>query len=328
MMTGLSVYYDEFVTTVRMSHEPYILLEGAQDERFFRTLYQDLYENPKDAASKVSIVSAQSIRSGDHTAGNREKVEIIADLMSNRTFKGRFVAFVDREFRGFRFDNRITDSLSKQNLIDRLVWSRGHSIENYMLDVDVVKTPLLDHSLNTVTAEKALNKLQYNFQLVLANAWAIGLAAAKLNCLDVARGSINWNVLEFDGSSLKLDVDRWKNTLDKHTKLTPEESLALVDQFESYLSITTSSGIDEVRWACDGHLGMRFVWVAYAKLIFEIRNSEPDGGPIAKNQRDAILHVVENIRFNLCARNWIRVDASKVVDTPKECFVMLGFTEC
>ena len=291
-MSGLPLDYNEFVNQVRMSREPHILLEGSQDEKFFRTVYQESYENRQDvAASKIAIVTAQSISSGDQVVGNREKVEIVAQLISKTFFKNRFVGFVDREYREFTLSSVIVDNLPRQNLIDRLVWSRGHSIENYMLDFDVVNAPLYDHSPNSSTAIKALSKLQDNFQSILTIACAIGLAAKKLNCLEVARGSIHWNILRFNGSSLELDTNHWRNALNSHSKLTPQESLALINEFEHCFNITTSSGIDEVRWACDGHTGMRFISAAYAKLIYEIRTSEDDGGPKAANQREKVLGV-------------------------------------
>ena len=327
-MSGLPLTYRDFVRRVRMSREPHILLEGSQDKRFFQTLHRNSYENREYVvAPKVAIVTAESIGSDGQGAGNREKVEIVAQLMSDTSFKDRFVGFVDREFREFSFSDVITDNLLKQNVIDRLIWSRGHSIENYMLDFDVVKESLYDFSQNGETAQKALSKLQRNFQSLLTIACAIGLAAAKLGYLKAARGTINWNIFRLNESTLQLDTERWRNTLSNHSSLNSQESLVLVNEFESCFDMSVSSGIDEVRWACDGHTGMRCIWAAYARLIFEISKSEDDGGPKAETQRDAVLSAPESVRFNHFARKWARANTSKSVDTPKTCFEMVGFTE-
>ena len=327
-MSGIQLTYNEFVVQVRMSRKPHILLEGSQDLRFFQALYQNLFENqPNVVASEIAIVTAETISSGNLVLGNRGKVELVFQLMSNTTFKNRFVGFVDREFREFSFSGVIIDNLSNQKVIDRLIWSRGHSIENYMFDFDVVKEPLYDFSLSGETAQKALSQLHDNFKSILTTACAMGLAAAKLNYLDAARGTIHWNILRMNGSLLELDTEKWKDALSNHSNLDAQQSLALVSEFEHWFNISKSSGIDEVRWACDGHTGIRLIWAAYAKLIAETRNSEGYGGAVARNQRDTVFGIPETVGFNHFARNWARITRPNAADTPKTCFAMLGFIE-
>ena len=146
-MSRLQLNYDEFINLVRMSKDSHILLEGSQDKAFFDILCQAVgvislgvnFQSPS-----VAITTAEVIKSDSTILGNRDKVEKVSELIRGQPFQCRFVGFVDREFREFKFAKSIRDEVRAQRCVGRLIWSRGHSIENYMFDFDVIKEPLHD----------------------------------------------------------------------------------------------------------------------------------------------------------------------------------------
>ena len=182
-MPGLEVTYNEFVNEVRMSTHPYILLEGSDDKSFFDILLDMARGSPgyQDVSlGTVAIETAERVKSDGLGEGNRQKVEKVAGLVAGTSFQERFVGFVDREFRKFRKGNMIADSLRAQRRVDRLVWSRGHSIENYLFDFQVFRVPLRDSSVDAETAETALVWLEQNFKEILGVACALGFAGIEM----------------------------------------------------------------------------------------------------------------------------------------------------
>ena len=194
-MSRLQLNYDEFINLVRMSKDSHILLEGAQDKAFFDILCQAVGIIPlrlNAHSSPLAITTAESIKSDTIVVGNRDKVEEICELIKGQSFQFRFAGFVDREFRDFKIAESIRDEVHAQRCIGRLIWSRGHSIENYMFDFDVIKEPLHDASPNTDIAQRALEVLETIFPEVLSVACALGLAARERNLLNVVRKTIHW----------------------------------------------------------------------------------------------------------------------------------------
>ena len=327
-MARLQLTFREFISQVRMSKSSHILLEGTQDRSFFEILRQALFEGEDRhrSASYVAITTSESIKSEDVTVGNREKVEIISQLVNDTHYSERFIGFVDREYRDFVFSDTIGDNLLRQLISGRLIWSRGHSIENYMLDFDVVRDPLYDCSPNGEIAQTALELLQQNFSVILNAACAIGLAGLKLNQLETVRRTIHWNSLRMNDSILHWDTERWATSLKQHSDLDSQIRSDLVREFEHWFGIARVSDSNIVRWACDGHTAMRLVWAAYSKLVFEVRRSECGIGAKAANQRDSVFRIENNARFNHFARSWARIMSTDYVDTPKVCFDMVGVT--
>ena len=306
---------------------PHILLEGSQDKAFFEILLQTIEQVPKPARAgriPVAITTSETIKSDTAGEGNRQKVERICKLVAYSSFRQRFVGFVDREFRKFTFGDRIDDNLATQRRLGRLVWSRGHSIENYVLDFEVVRQPLYDFSTNGQVALSALKRLQENFQTILNIACALGLAARDAHEMETVRRTVHWETVGFVDSTVRWDIDRWRVALVQHSHLTLETSDNLVRQFEHWLDAAQSSNPVDVRWACDGHIGLNLIWTAYARFIYDISGSEDGVGGKATNQRDALLGVNDNAKVNHLARRWAQTMAHTVTDTPRVCFDLVG----
>ena len=181
-MQGLLLSYKEYIATIQMSRLPHILLEGSHDKVFFVRMCEAALE--VETHNHVAITSAEQIRADVSGVGNRDKVERVCELVEQSPLRCRFIGFVDRDFRGFRLGDSIRDKLRTHRCQGRLVWSRGHSIENYVFDFEVMKQPLLDFATNDEVAMIALGMLQEQFSEVIRIACALGIVALEQGTIE------------------------------------------------------------------------------------------------------------------------------------------------
>ena len=313
--------YQDFVAAVGMSKLPHILLEGSQDKDFFTRMCETVWDVP---AKHVNIATAEQLKSDVSVLGNRDKVEKVCELMLRHPFQSRFIGFVDREFRGFALHESVGDDLRAHCCHGRLVWSRGHSIENYLFDFDVVKRPLLDCSTNGEVAGIALSVLEEQFSQVIRIACALGLTGKEYNELGVVRRTVHWSTMRLIDGKFSWDIDVWDKALNDHADLPDHTRASLVNGFRRWFDIAEVSPLDDVRWGCDGHIGFNLIWAAYSRAIFDTATSSGTVNPNATNQRDAILGLHDNIKFNQMARNWALMRASEADDSPLFCLSMVG----
>ncbi len=210
--------------------------------------------------------------------------------------------------------------------MDRLVWSRGHSIENYLLDFDVFRKPLSDFSLDGSIAQTALECLRENFPMIISTACALGLAAYRLGQLPLVRRTIHWEPIELSASVILWNTDCWKAALARHSNLSADTIENLASQFAHWLDVAQASSPTEVRWACDGHIGLRFVWYTYAKAVYAISQAENSDRPGPAKQRDKVAGVGDSIKLNHLARHWAQNLGVDFADTPGICFEMIGIS--
>ena len=271
-MAGLQVSYQAFVNWVKMSRKPHILLEGTRDKRFFDSFSITIADSEGGNVGTISpprpaITTAESIRSDIPGEGNRDKVEKVCELVGSLSFGSRFVGFVDREYRKFRLDDRVEDKMQAQRRQGRLVWSRGHSIENYLFDFDTVRTPLRVCTPDPEIAQSALELLRANFQEIVNIACSLGLAARDFGQMELVRRTITWDIAVLSGPNVRWDTDKWRVALTRDPRLDSQTVDSLVQNFERWLGIVRASNQADVRWACDAHTGYRLIWQGYASIV-------------------------------------------------------------
>ena len=322
-MSGLTYTYTRLIAEVTMSNKAYILVEGSDDKEFFEDLKRHRGQN-RQLGTDTTIMSAEILRSEDPGEGNRTKVERVCDLIVDSDCATRFVAFVDREWRGFRLGRTITDDLGYQHHEGRLIWSRGHSIENYMFEYDVAGDALYPFTLSSVVANKALELLRENFTSILNMGCAIGLAARDVQCLERARGSIGPEQITLSDRRVGWEVQSWRDWLMGNSPLDEATIIRLIERYQHWLEVVQKSDPVGVRWACDGHIGLKFIWSSYAILVYHasLANNEP--GPKPSTERSAVLSINERARFKQMVEKWLRKWGDDVVDTPGLCFNTIG----
>ena len=329
-MTGLQLSYKAFVNRVRMSRNPHILLEGKRDKSFFDALLLSIEDREgadgTNSRPRLAITTAESISSDVPGEGNRYKVEKVCEMVAGYSFRNRFVGFVDREFRGFRLDDRVEDKLRTQRHLDRLVWSRGHSIENYLFDFDTVKTPLRVCTPDPQIAGIALEILREHFAEVVVVACSLGLAGRDLGQMEIVRRTVSWRLAAISESDFRWDIEKWRLELEQDPRLDTQTVDSLVHNFERWLGIVRSSNQADVRWACDGHIGYRLIWEAYASIVNHVCLTRQHIAGIASNQRAVILGVADAVKFNQLVESWTSGMSQSNIDTPSVCFAMVRAT--
>ncbi len=310
---------------VRMSSLKYILVEGPDDKRCLMYLMEELF----DEGNNIEIHGAYQILSDTEAGyrdkiGNREKIEEMCQKVGKLEYASRFVGFVDREFRDFDLESDIKDLVGKHNMIDRLVWSRGHSIENYFFDFAVLARPLRHHSV-TLYYKDALGLFKQNMEQVLREACAIGLAAWKCSSLECVRGSIaDWEILEMSASGLSIDTEKWMQNLIAKQKMRHEDAQNLKEAFQKWSLKVSVIDFNVVRWLCDGHIGLTFIWTAFARCVFEISKKSGQRDPGKEARR--VLRSDETVRFNACASEWAFQAVTQACDYPIDIFTVLGIS--
>ena len=323
-MQGLLLSYRDFVATIEMSRLPHILLEGSHDKAFFTRMCEAALSGLPQ--NHVAITTAEELKSDGSVLGNRDKVEKVCELIEQSPFQYRFLGFVDREFRDFTLRESICDELRTHRCQGRLVWSRGHSIENYMFDFEVIKQPFLDFSINDEIGMIALGLLQEQFLEIMRIACALGIVALQQDQLGVVRRTVGWKTMQLSDGKFQWDIDTWTNELVERSDLTDSSRVNLVDGFQRWYDVAKMSAPDDVRWACDGHIGFKLIWAAYARAISDIADTVIGIEPKSTNQRDAILGIKDTAKFNHLTRNWTTNRGGETNDSPIFCLDMVGIS--
>jgi hypothetical protein len=240
-------------------------------------------------------------------------------------YASRFVGFVDREFREFDLESEIQDLVGKHNIIDRLVWSRGHSIENYFFDFAVLARPLRHHSV-TLYYRDALDLFQQNIEQILREVCAIGLAGWKCKSLKHVRSSVaDWNIVERSASGFSINTEKWMDFFIKERNMRYEDALNLKEAYQEWSMKVSGIDFNIVRWLCDGHTGLAFIWAAFARCVFEASKKSDQGDP--RKEASKVLRADKTVRFNVCASEWASQVVKQSCEYPEDIFAILGISK-
>jgi hypothetical protein len=270
-----------YLNSVQMSGRKHLLVEGKYDRQFFRIFLDTFISH-----IEVDIDTAENLSSPEIVGGNCQKVEKVAETISSKEYAARFVGFVDREYREFDLQE-ITDKLGCHNQISRLVWSRGHSIENYFFTHQIVKESLLDLCY-TDSFDKAIVRFMNCFEDTIRIACALGLTGHQMRKSEVIRNSICSDLIHFEGTRLVFKINNWKELLVSRQQ---SESENIVYCFENWLNRLESINLETLQWLCDGHSGLFFVLDVYHRCVYtDTANSDN-----RKKEADKIYQAAKDI---------------------------------
>lgn len=289
---------DEYLNYVEMdSQTRFLLVEGERDCDLFRFLF---YHTSIDIKSAANLIEAPLIPE------NREKVEWVADAFHNKPFRERFVGFVDREFREFEFEPAIRDQLERHHVADRLVWSRGHSAENYFFAFE-----RLEYVLKDLVAD-ADRRLVETFSFVVGPMIRIGcavsLAARDVKSIKKVEHCIVEEMIEQIEAEPSVSIQAWSRKLRGH--LDEAEIDLLTERFTYWQDRVESVDDRTLRWLCHGHIGFSLVWAAFRRL-HQLKGRKP----VQRKSTDI---------FRQCAHRWAEDCACNPTDYPSEVAEMLG----
>lgn len=287
---------------VSMSNEYFLLVEGSDDKRLFKMLLEELCGKER---GNIHVHSAEEIKDNEYTGlGNREKVETITRTIEVMRYANRYVGFVDREFREFEIGDKLYDRLGRHWVSGRLVWSRGHSIENYYFDFSTLRHPLRTFAV-TDHFDEALDLFEQSWQQVIRLACALSLAARDNgNKFGLVKRSIGWDIMTIDRNKVLVDINAWKRILVRRMNMLEIDASGLMHSFESWSKRVEDVNFEIIRWLCHGHIGLATVWAAYGTCVFEACRIAKCVDPKAEAHR--VLKAEESVRFGACADTWVQ----------------------
>jgi len=301
---------------IRMTSIKHLLVEGKDDKKLFMVLLEE-YAGKEHG---IQIDSADRIRFGNDI-GNRERVEQICDSFVNTSHSHKILGFVDREFRGFEIGENLCDLLNSHQVNGRTVWSRGHSVENYYFDFNILRKPLRGFTSSPLF-DKALILFESNFDEIIRSACAVSLAGYQIGAVNIIRGSIDMTSMKMENSKIVFDTVQWQRFMITKQSIQISRATEIIDSFHIWLERIKK--IDNLlpRWLCHGHIGMVFIWSAYAACVFEVCKAEG----MADYQKEAknVLKAEESVRFNICADIWTQSVCSNQCEHPLEIFKEMG----
>jgi len=326
---GLILKTTEYIKYIEMSKSKHLLVEGRTDKKVFEALLDDLFEqgNQDKSRGDIDIETAEDLvkDDADPSAGNREKVELICLSVDGTPYADKIVGFVDREFREFEKSDVLRDKLNRHKTIGRLVWSRGHSIENYYFDSHILHKSFKLHS-NTDFHERAINRFQEILNQAINLACAFGLLAIEFGEIKALKGMIDWKLITITDAEVNLNFSLFKRKLMERPQFVNNADI-LIDHLRVWNERVSQSETSCIRWMCHGHIGFKFLISVYARCVYEAcLNAGIRSRQAETELRNKVLDISEDRLFSICAIFWIQKLLKGQCDYPVDVLRFLGLS--
>ncbi len=308
-----------------ISKDKHILVEGKDDKYLIEKLCQDFLAN-NNQHTTILVDSAENLVKGDESiefANNREKVKFIADSINGKPYSNSFLGFVDRELDKFAWDyeciSELQDIINSHDIIERLVLSRGHSIENYIFDLSIL-CEVLGILTTTTNANQCIDLFKETFQATLRIACAVGLAATKAKVLSKVNSTIDYKLLEISSpADVVFNFDDWvKKLVARKISTTQAQDLRL--HYNIYNQQVARTSISLVRWICHGHIGYDFLRALYERCVLKLcprtQEETKELSVISWVPKEKMLYGFINC--------WVKKSLQDQCDYPKAIFELLG----
>ena len=297
-----------------MSATKHLLVEGKQDQRFITTIVDELRSQGRLVGEEPDVDVAETFISFEERPGNRDKVEEICRTSEGTEFEHKVLGLVDREFRGFDLQPPVRDRIERHNVDGRIMWTRGHSIENYFFNVTLLRSPFRDSSLMSSAFKIAWEVFEEVFDAAIRIACATSLTAHNVQKSGLVRGSIRWDMFEASPPMISIFEETWMETLrTRSNDSLAEEILELYRLWEERMA---RADIQTARWLCHGHIGMKVICEVFLNCLNQ-------AVPESSNLR---LSVKEDAHMQLCTAELARNLETLGNDFPYELFELLGIT--
>jgi hypothetical protein len=316
---------DEFRQYIKFSTKKHILVEGSGDKYSIDCLWKGFTSqaNQLTIREQISVDSAQSLVQLESGTGNNcEKVKEVSRSICNKSYANRFVGFVDRELNNFNWDYELShalqDNMNCHAVEERLVFSRGHSIENYIFELDILNDYFCVLSTSPYTRQ-ALHIFNSLFPSALCIACTISLAASKVRVLKKIESTIDWELIHISSDNISFLLDDWIDKLvNRQMELNQRESLK--EAYNIYYQYVINSSLSIVRWMCHGHIGYEFLRALYERCLVAACPNNQD----REKERGEISWVKKEKMFSILINCWIKRVLDNNCEYPREIFELLG----
>ncbi|NQE36646.1 DUF4435 domain-containing protein [Microcoleus asticus] len=329
---------------LKISNGKHLLVEGKNDKEFFNLLIYELNKiNKTRSRPKVLIDSVCEIKV-EGISGNRAQVEFICQMIESKSLAdkclaNKLVGFVDREFREFEYDPVFRDNRPEHVVQGRLVWSRGHSIENYFFDSSILEDLLISISSNNLNLElfyTALEKFQSVINATIRLACAVSLAAKECGKIDKIKDRrIEWEFITINNQEENMsrnvifNFEQWINHLVDNKKdrnkviIEKDEVNSLYNSYKSWNQKIKNVDLSLVKWLCHGHISMELIRSVYSRCVYDSAVDNQLDKPEAEVSKTETHN--NGHRFKACATSWSKKAISNQCEYPIEVLKLLGF---
>lgn len=298
-----------------MTANKVLFVEGRDDKWLFTSWLTELLGTHESSVRGIEIDTAEMIESPPgQRLGNREKAEALCATIALEPTADKFVALVDREFREFRWEPTLDDNLRGHRVDGRLVWTRGHSIENYYFDFLTLREPMKSFCRSD-RFPVALAMFEEVFHSALGVACAVSLAGRDVGYISALAGSINWRLLDVGAGVVALDTSVWAPILQDRLGLPTGVAASLASRYGHWLMKVRAADPEVTRWMCHGHVGLAMLWATYARCVYDTTGQD-------EAETNRVL-AAEHIRFSHCADAWVRREA-ELHESPRIVLELLG----
>ncbi|AFY44839.1 DUF4435 domain-containing protein [Nostoc sp. PCC 7107] len=287
---------DEYQRAIgTFSNRKRLIVEGKSDKYLFKILLDEFslathqfQKERKNSIDKVDIDDVETLIKSDDSlklfivdaAGNRQKIERIHKNVKNLPKYTNLVFFVDREFDNFTisFEEEIKDEMSSHKVDGALIWSRGHSIENYLFDSTILHQPLRILSDGKLF-DDAIKIFEDNFYLTIRLASAVSIAFKECEKIQALEKIIDWELIDIDTSNVNLRIVDWREKMYKRgeqdqrgrtiRKFSNEEIEQIINSYQMWYQKIENDNVDEsiLRWICHGHIGFQVILEVYCSCV-------------------------------------------------------------
>jgi hypothetical protein len=290
--------YSDYLAMVSTSREPHLLVEGKGDLRFFKLLFDQF--QLKDI---VHLYAVEDIDCFPNINGNRGHVEHLC----RQNFENLF-GFVDREFRKFQISKRISDEINGHNIDGNILWSRGHSIENYCFSFDILRSPFRGQT-SIKNFSLAIDLFCENFLNILNIACVFSLIAKNLNIISGVNNII-FDALTFENDEIGLNFEKLFSLINERCSNVTKNKFDAISNAAKDLVIKTCS--ETVRWYIHGHIGFKTIISSFQYLLVEIvRNEKNETGYDERKKANHFRRIDDEQHFFNCLEEWVKHPQSR-----------------
>ena len=304
-----------------MSRNHYLFVEGDDDKTFFNLLLDEYQlRSNKHLVQIVVLQPDELIRF--HYMGKQEQVEEICKFVKDLEVAQKLAGFVDREFRFFEITDQIIDNQQEHFVEDRLVYSRGHSIENYLLEINCLRSSLRDIA-DVDNFNSVFELYKSIFESVIRLTCSLTLLTQTHTPWNKIVSSIDWKCFQLESSVIDLDLSIWKTKLQSRGYDTLQIKTILSDLEKHRYTVQNTNKVT-ILWYTHGHItfDLSFKIFQYCTFLHYTNSHNSNASILADN----VFAIDRNKKFRSLASHFVRHALDEKCMYPEPVIRHIGLT--
>lgn len=249
----------EFKIEVSISRKLHILVEGRRDKLAVERMliHRDI------RTDLVIDAIGERIKSDNGTA---ESVKSRVIKLCNELQEKGVAGLVDRDFDGFAVTTKVDDDLPERENECNWLNTRGHSIENYVFDKDIIWQAVLQLSIDMRPSDRDL--VNKTIEGLINDSCVLSWMAYQHNLLQKLLSAIGKSGQFLFSQNFSLNVPVILHNLESSYSYD-----ALYGFYVANWEPISKSSPNVLRWMIHGHVGMKLI-IAALKSLFEVNINE------------------------------------------------------